>query len=287
MAARSRPSLGIYEKALPSGLGWPALFDAARKAGYDYVEMSIESDERLARCAWSGRQKASFRKAAADAGMNVRSICLSGHRRFPFGSADPEKRERARKILRGAIDLAAETGIRTIQLAGYDVYYEASTKESLALFEEGLAWAVGLAEAAQVMLGMEIMDTPLMGSISKWLAYAARIPSPWFQVYPDIGNLSAWGNDVAAELAAGRGRMVAIHLKDTLPPRSDFDGQFKEVPFGTGCVDFVNAFRILAAQNYRGAFLVEMWTNKSPDPIGECARARDWILERMKAGGIA
>lgn len=287
MTIRSHPTLGIYEKALPPGLNWPGLLDAAKRAGYDYVEMSVdESDARLARLDWSPIEKAAFRSAVAEAGMPVRSMCLSGHRRFPLGSADPVVRERAREIMVRAIDLAAETGIRTIQLAGYDVYYEPSTPETLARFEDGLAWASGVAAEAQVMLAMEIMDTPLMGSITKWLAYADKIRSPWFQVYPDLGNLSAWGNHVPVELAKGIGRIAAVHIKDTLAVTPDFPGQFRDVPFGTGCVDFPAAFRALKAMDYRGCFLVEMWTDKAPDPVGECAKAREWVLARMAEGGL-
>jgi hexulose-6-phosphate isomerase len=286
--AAVRPPLGIYEKALPPGLDWPELLEAARSAGYDYLEMSVdESDARLDRTAWSAGQKRALVRAVAEAGLPIRSICLSGHRRFPFGSAQAAVRDRARAIMAGAIDLAAATGIRTIQLAGYDVYYEPSTPDSLARFEEGLNWAVERAGQAQVTLAMEIMDTPLMSSITRWKAYAERIPSPWFQVYPDLGNLTAWGNDVPAELAAGAGRMVAIHLKDTLRVTPDFPGQFRDVPFGAGCVDFVGAFRVLAAQGYRGCFLVEMWTDQAPDPMAEITRAREWILARMAEAGLA
>ncbi len=282
------PCLGIYEKALPAGLDWPRMLAAARTAGYDYVEMSIdESDERLARTAWGAEAKVEFRHAVAESGVPVKSVCLSGHRRFPFGSADPIVRERARDIMRGAIDLAVDTGIRTIQLAGYDVYYEPSTPESLARFEEGIDWALGLAERAQVTLAMEIMDTPLMGTITRWKAWAERLPSPWFQVYPDVGNLSAWADSVPRELANGLGRIVAVHLKDTMPPAPGFPGKFREVPFGEGCVDFSAAFRTLAAMRYRGCYLVEMWTDKAPDPIAECSRAREWILARMAEAGIA
>ncbi len=287
-SARSVPPIGIYEKALPAGLGWPALLEAARAAGYDFVEMSIdESDARLRRTEWTAEEKRAFQRAVSAAGMPVRSLCLSGHRRFPFGSGDPAIRERARALMRGAIELAAEVEIRTIQLAGYDVYYEPSTPESVARFEEGLAWTAGLAARAQVMVALETMDTPFLNSITKWLSFAERIPAPWFQVYPDLGNLSAWGHHVPVELAKAGGRIAAVHLKDTLAVRSGFPGQFRDVPFGQGCVDFVAAFRALAALDYRGCFLVEMWTDRAPDPVGAAARARRWILGRMAEGGLA
>jgi hexulose-6-phosphate isomerase len=288
MAERGRPVLGIYEKALPAGLGWPGLLAAAGKAGYDYVEMSIdESDARLSRLLWRRQEKSDFRRAVDEAGVPVRSICLSGHRRFPFGSADAQVRERAREIMRGAIDLAVETGIRCIQLAGYDVYYEPSTADSVARFRESLAWAVGLAAEAQILLAMETMDTPLLGSIRNWLPYAKAIPSPWFQVYPDLGNLSAWGTNVPEELALATGRIAAVHLKDTLAAGPGNPGRFRDVPFGSGCVDFVAAFRALATLGYRGCFLIEMWAGSSPDPVADCVAARTWILARMAEAGIA
>lgn len=281
------PTIGIYEKALPPFASWAERLEAAREAGYDFVEMSVdESGARLARLDWTKSERADFRSAVADAGLPVPSMCLSGHRKFPLGSADPAIRERGREIMAKAIDLAVDLGIRTIQLAGYDVYYEKSTSSSRELFFEGLSEAASIASRAQVMLAMEIMDYPLMNSISRWLKYAERIRTPWFQVYPDVGNLSAWWNDVPAELELGIDRITGIHLKDTLAVGPDFPGKFRDTPFGSGCVDFVGVFRTLAALDYRGSFLIEMWTEKAEDPIAEVRRAREWMLERMKDGGF-
>jgi len=282
-----RNPLGIYEKALPKGLSWMTRLSLAQALGFDFVEMSIdETDERLARLDWSAAERALLRAAIAETGVTVPSMCLSGHRRFPFGSRDPDIRAKAREIMRKAIDLSVSIGLRTIQLAGYDVYYEPSDEGTRQRFVEGLRWAVDEAARSQVMLAVEIMDTPLINSITAWLEYAKIIDSPFFCVYPDLGNLSAWGNDVSAELRKGIAKIVAIHLKETLQVTKDFPGQFREVPFGTGCVDFVAAFRTLAELGYSGPFLIEMWTEKSAEPIVEVAHARSWLLERMRQGGI-
>lgn len=288
MDMRALPRLGLYEKALPAAWDWPRRLAAAGELGFDFVEMSVdETDARLARLDWSRAERRAFRAAVEDSGLTVPSICLSAHRRFPLGSGDPAIRDAARAIMEKAIGFAVDTGVRTLQLAGYDVYYEPSTADSLARFAEGLEWASGLAASAEVMLAVEIMDTPLMGSISKWQALADRIPSPWFQVYPDLGNLSAWGNDVDAELALGIGRIAAIHVKDTLAVTDSFPGKFKEVPFGTGCVDFVRCFATLKRLGYRGAFLIEMWTGAAADPLAEVAAARRFVIDKMIKGGLA
>ena len=275
--------LGIYEKALPKNLSWMARLSLAQTLDFDFVEMSIdESDERLARLDWSKSERASLRDAVAESGVTVPSMCLSGHRRFPFGSRDPAIRRRARDIMGKAIDLSVDIGLRTIQLAGYDVYYEPSDQGTRDRFVEGLQWAVDQAARAQVMLAVEIMDTPLINSITAWLEYAKLIESPFFCVYPDLGNLSAWNNDAPAELRKGIDKTVAIHLKDTLRVTADFPGQFRDVPFGTGCVDFRACFKALAELKYRGPFLIEMWTEKSADPVVEIVQARRWLLEQMR-----
>lgn len=278
--------LGIYEKALPAGISWVEKLAVAKSCGFDFVEMSVdESDERLARLTWNKEARMAVINAIQQTGVRIPTLCLSAHRRYPFGSRDAAIRKQARTIMTQAIRLAQDLGIRTIQLAGYDVYYESQDKDTITYFEEGMAWAAQQAAAAQVMCAVEIMDTPFMNSISKWQKLDAKIGSPWFTVYPDIGNLTAWGNEVDAELAGGIDRIAAIHLKDTVAVTAHSPGQFRDVPFGDGCVDFVSLFKTLQRLNYRGTFLIEMWTEKSAEPLLEIIHARHWIEEKMRLAG--
>ena len=274
--------LGLYEKALPASMDWAERLYAARELGFDYIEISIdEKDERLERLDWNEEERSAMHRALEETGIPILTMCLSGHRRFPFGSADPEIRRRAHEIMEKAILFAREFGIRVIQLAGYDVYYEPSTAESLKLFEEGLAAACEMAEKHQVMLSMEIMDTPLMSSISRYKPYKAKLPTPWFTVYPDVGNLSAWGNDVVKELELGGKEIAAVHLKDTLAVTPDFPGQFKCVPFGTGCVDFPLCLRQLEKQGYHGPYMIEMWDEPGKDWKAEITAAKAFIEKQF------
>jgi L-ribulose-5-phosphate 3-epimerase len=273
--------LGIYEKALPAGECWLERLQLAASLQFDFVEMSIdETDERLARLDWSGEQRMSLVQAVAQTGIRVPSMCLSAHRRYPLGSEDDAVRNQGLDIMRKAIEFAQDVGIRVIQLAGYDVYYQQANDETRRRFREGLTLAVEMASRAQVTLAMEIMDYPLMNSISKAMGYAHYLNNPWFQLYPDIGNLSAWDNDVQMELEAGRGHIVAVHVKDTRP------GVFKNVPFGSGVVEFENCFKTLKRSGYRGPYLIEMWSESAADPIAEVTAARDWVLARMKTAGL-
>ncbi len=273
--------LGIYEKALPAGECWLERLQLAQKLEFDFVEMSVdETDLRLSRLDWSREERLKLVNAVAETGVRVPSMCLSAHRRFPLGSEDDLIRDQGLEIMRKAITFAQDVGIRVIQLAGYDVYYQKANDETRRRFREGLKESVDMASRAQVTLAMEIMDYPLMNSISKALGYAHYLNNPWFQLYPDIGNLSAWDNDVQMELQAGRGHIVAVHVKDTLP------GVFKNVPFGTGVVDFEQCFRTLKQSGYCGPYLIEMWSETSDDPLAEVAKARDWVRERMARAGL-
>ena len=65
----------------------------------------------------------------------------------------------------------------------------------------------------------------------------------------------------------------------------DSPGQFRDVPFGDGCVDFVNLFKLLKRLNYRGTFLIEMWTEKAEEPLIEIIKARNWIEYKMQQAG--
>ena len=83
---KKRP-LGIYEKALPNDFTWLEKMQAAKQAGFDYIEISIdESDERLARLDWSDEQIEEIRSYMKETGIIIPSMCLSGHSRFPLGS---------------------------------------------------------------------------------------------------------------------------------------------------------------------------------------------------------
>lgn len=282
-------SLGIYEKALPKDISWLERLTLAKKLGFQFVEMSIdETDERLARLSWTEEDITNLNKAISETGIQIYSICLSGHRRFPFGSKDPQKREQALKIMKQAINLAERLGIRTIQLAGYDVYYEDKTVSSREYFIENLRKAVNMAAAKQIMLAIEIMDDPFINSITAFKQIKDQIKSPWLQVYPDLGNLSAWPqNDSGYELESGIENIVAIHVKDTLKVTETFPGKFKNVHFGKGDVDILGCLKTLNRLGYQGTFLMEMWSETANDPESKIKEALDYVLPLFKEAGYS
>ena len=102
-----------------------------------------------------------------ETGLPVRSMCLSGHRKYPLGASDPAVRARGMEIMEKAILLADDLGIRIIQLAGYDVYYEEGSADTRAWFLENLKKATEMAAVRGIMMGFETMETDFMNTVWK------------------------------------------------------------------------------------------------------------------------
>lgn len=256
--------IGLYEKALPAEMIWEEKIAVTQSLGFDFIELSIdESEEKRARLDWSAQEIMAIRQWCQHYQLPIQSLCLSAHRKYPFGSADPQRRQQAIIHMQKGIDLAYKLGIRTIQLAGYDVYYEPASTLSHQRFIEGMKASVKMAEQAGVMLAVEIMDTEYLNSLTKFEILKREIPSPFFMAYPDVGNISGWNYDPCVELNLSRDHIVQIHLKDSLKVTPQSVGQFRDLVIGEGEVDFVAIFKLLKQINYVAPFVIEMWANDS------------------------
>lgn len=260
---RREYQLGLYEKSMPNDLSLAEKLRVSGACGYDYLELSIdESKEKLTRLDWSAAELERLRRESSEAGVPIRSICLSGHRRYPLGHPDPEMQKRSLSIMEKAINMASVLGVRIIQLAGYDVYYERGNETTAQIFADNLRRSVSMAAERGVMLAFETMETPFMDTVSKAMAWVERIQSPYLQVYPDVGNVTNAMNGDAGrmkeDLCCGRGHLAAMHLKETRP------GVYREVPYGTGHVDFAEAIETGLTLGVR-LFVAEFWYMGQPD----------------------
>lgn len=255
-------SIGLYEKAMPASLTWREKLECAKACGYDFVEISIdEKDDKLARLDWSAEQRRELVALMEEVGIPIRSMCLSGHRKYPLGASDPAVQQRSIEIMEKAIQLADDLGIRIIQLAGYDVYYEDSTPQTKANFIHNLKTAAEMAAIKGIVMGFETMETDFMNTTWKSMFYVNMVNSPYLGVYPDSGNLTnaavSYGINVLDDLESGRDHIVALHLKETVP------GKFREIPFLTGHVDFPAVIAKAWDLGVR-RYVTEMWDVGKP-----------------------
>ena len=271
--------LGLYEKAMPSGLSWREMLESARDANFDHLEISVdESDARQARLQWSAEERRDLLNLSREIELPIRTMCLSGHRKYPLGSHDAQVRARGMDMMREAVRLSDELGVRIIQLAGYDVYYEDGDDQTRAWFSENLRASVEYAAQYGVTLGFETMETPFMDTVSKGMRYVREVDSAYLGMYPDLGNLTnaayLYGLDVLEEIRAGKGHTFAMHIKETK------EGLYRDMDFGTGRVDFVPGIRTALDMGVR-MFTAEFWHDGSADWKGRLRRTNRFVRDRF------
>jgi len=271
--------LGLYEKALPDELSWRERLLAAKEAGYDFMEISIdETDGRMARLHWSGEEARKLMRDILETGTPLLTMCLSGNRRFPIGSEDKACRARGVALIKDAVDFSLRFGVRVVQLAGYDEFYGPRGPATERLFLESLREVVHYAACRGVILAIENVETPFMNTISKMQRYVERVNSPWLRLYPDIGNLTAAGlttEEIHAEIRGARESIVAFHVKDTLP------GVIRGVPYEEGTVDFDDFFSFLETEGFQGLLVAEMWSDQSPASMAYPGKVQRLLREKI------
>jgi len=272
--------VGIYEKAFPAEYPLEQILTTAKQIGYDFVEISIdESPARVERLFWSHSERAALRQVTFDIDMPIWGMGVSAHRKFPLGSASPDLRKKGLDILYRSIELAADLGIKVIQIMGYDAVYEPGNANTQACYLEGLRAGVSWASTAGVMLGLENGDHELVDSVEKTMRFVKTLNSPWFQAYPDIGNMTASGYSPLEQLPLAAGHLLGVHVKDTRP------SEFRGVPLNQGIVPFRESFRLLANMGFAGPLVMEMWAHLDPtgNPVGSATQAHailnEWIAE--------
>lgn len=250
-------ALGLYEKAMPAELSWKEKLEAAKEAGYDYVELSIDAtEERIARLDMPRQERLELMKTMYEVGVPIRTMCVSALTKYSLGNDKPDYVARGMEILEKSIRFAEDIGVRVVMIPGYDVYYEPSTVETKKRFLKNLKAGAEMAERAGVILGLETMENEFMNTVEKAMKYVTLCGSYYLKVYPDIGNMTnaavQYQTDVLEDLELGRGHITSLHLKETLP------GRYREVPYGTGHVDFEGAIKKAWEMGIR-RYVTEFW----------------------------
>ena len=278
-------SLGLYEKAIPVGFSFPKMFEITRDCGFDRLEISVdETDWRLERLDWSAEKQRELGILSRAAEVPIRTMCLSGHRKYPFGSHDPEIRKRSMEIMEKAVRFCVNANIAQIQLAGYDVYYEQGDADTEKWFLENLTAATAYAARWGVTMGFETMETPFMDTVGKAMHYVKEVDNAWLGVYPDIGNLKnaavLYGHDVVDDLLLGKGHIFAVHLKETKP------GLYRDMNFGdpTGHTEYERCLEATLGMGIR-TYTGEFWYQKGQDYVQVITDASAFLRDKIEKTG--
>lgn len=268
--------LGLYEKAMPGNLSWPEKFAAAGTAGYDFIELSIDaSEEKIQRVYMSREERFALVSLMYETGVSLKTMNLSALTKYSLGNDDPSICSRGMDIALHAVDLAVALGTRLVMIPGYDVYYGTSTPDTAMRFLKNMERLRDYAAVRGVHIAFETMENEFMNTVEKAVKYTKLLNSAYVNLYPDIGNLTnaavQYGTDVIADMKKGRGKLAALHLKETKP------GVFRELSYGEGHVDFDRAIKAAWDLGIR-SYVTEYWYTGNgnwPDTLSSvCARFR-------------
>ena len=270
------PRLGLYEKAICFSLEWKAKLELARTSGFSFLELNIDAaDDRLPRL-YKGNEALALRRACEAENFPVETLALSANRGYPLGSEDTAVREKGLDIVKRGIAFAHEAGIRIIHLAGYDEHGEKRNPHTEQLFYESITACTREASYAGVILAIETMDTPFMGSVGRVMKVVRMIDSPYLQCYADIGNITASALDPVKEIHTGGRHIVGVHLKDTTP------GVYRDIPFGEGIVDFDLCIGALASIGYNSFFVAETWCYDKESFHSNLPKISSFLSEKLE-----
>lgn len=279
MNTKSYPFI-LYEKALVPH-DWSKMFNDAASLGFDGFEISIdESDHRLSRLDWSPQECMAVIQAAKSAGIRLQSLCFSGQRRFPMGSADPEIVRHSLTLMKKCIYLCQELGIRVLQVAGFDVFYEPSSPDTYRRYIDSLAQMTQVAASRGVTLAIEPVEKGVL-SVEMALEIVQEIHSPFLQVYPDIANMASLGIDYFPQIEAGMSHIVQIHIRDALP------NYYYGVDMGSGIIDFPETFRLFDRLGVACPLTLEMWNLENPEYMNVLRNAMTFLQTAIKKAGQA
>lgn len=254
--------IGLYEKAMRNTLTWKEKLQCAKECGYDYLEISIDAtEEKINRIYMDTEEKREIMEAIFDTGIPIGSMSVSALTKYALGDPDQAVRDRGMEIAEKSIQLSSALGVRTVMIPGYDIYYGESTIETKRYFLENIRKIAEIAEREGILVGFETMENNFMNTTGKAVQYVNMVDSAYLKIYPDAGNITnaavANRHDVCEDLSLGKGKLIALHLKETKPD------VYREVPFLTGHVEFeriINTAWKLGVRRY----VTELWDVGEP-----------------------
>ena len=229
--------IGLYEKAMRNTMSWSEKLRCAKECEYDYLEICIDAtDEKINRIFMDHEEKKRIMEAVFETGIPIGSMSVSALTKYALGDPKEEIRKKAMEIAEKSIELAVDLGARTVMIPGYDIYFGESTVETKKYFLENVKKIAEIAEKEGILVGFETMENNFMNTTGKAVQYVNMVDSAYLKIYPDAGNITNAAvenrHDVCEDLSLGKGKLIAMHLKETKP------GKFREVPFLTGHVQF-------------------------------------------------
>lgn len=260
--------------AFPAGTTIRERIFRASEVGFEGLELCL-----AARGAFSLESRdeeiTGYRAAAAEAGLELGTVCSGMFFQFSLTSSRTEIREGAMRVIRKEIDFARILGAKTVLavpgIVGTDflpgevvpdaedgaffaggeiIDYEAAWDRSLAAFRE----LAGYAGDNGVVIGVENIWGKFLLSPLEMRAFIDAVGSEWVQAYFDVGNAVLNGYPEQWIHILGK-RIRGVHLKDFRRGSARLDGF---VDLLSGDVDWPAVIAALREVGYDGWLTAEI-----------------------------
>lgn len=223
-------------------------FKMLKAAGFDGVEPLSAMDQKEV-------------LAARDAsGLQIASVCIATHWKFPLSDPSPANRKTGLDGLLQGLQDAKAYGASSVLLVPAVVNKQVSYSEAYARCTEEIKKAIPLAEKLGVAIAIENVWNAFLLSPREAVAFTDSFKSPMVRWHLDIGNLvnTAWPEQWVRELGP---RIAKIHVKEFSKKLRDTKGLREgfKVDLMAGDSDWPAVMAALDSVNYTGWLITEQW----------------------------
>lgn len=239
--------------SFPAGLSLKEIFQRAKDAGFEAVELTLEAQGEITLGTSAADLKA-IRKVAESMGLCVPTFATGLYWSEPIitagGKTNPKGVEICKKALECAKLLGASTALTIPASVTPDLPYDVAYEKSVAVLKK----LAPVAEKAQVKIGVEYVWNNFLLSPLEFRNFLDEVGSEWVSAYFDVGNVLRTGYPEQWIKILGS-RISAVHFKDF---RRDIGTIPGFVDLLEGDVDWGAVMKALKAIKYDGAVTGEM-----------------------------
>jgi len=246
--------IGAMDGAL--GQPWPDLFQFAAELGFEGVELGVGADYADTML-WSPEGQRELKALAAEAGVQIASVCVHAFWQISFSNPDEQVRTRAGQMAREAAAAAAAVGAKVL-LFPVTSDEGVSPEDGKQRWVEGMKGCGQAAEEQGVIFGLENVGRSPAKTAAALAETVDAISSPAVKAYYDPGNAVWGGLDPVPEIKHLGARIAQVHIKD---PGGDLLGQ--------GKADLPAVIAALKEVGYDGWLILETSATDDPRAAGK------------------
>lgn len=247
---------------------WADEFPRARAAGVALLEWVFEADRHAENPIWTTDGVTAIQRQVEATGVPVASLCADYFMAHPLFGGSARTRDEAIGVLERVLRHGSAVGVRTVLVPVLEQTELQSARDKAELLSS-LQRPLDLAADLGMRIGLET-ELPA----AEYRALIDDAAHPALAAYYDVGNATARGFDVAADVRRLAPCLGGVHIKDRRRGGSS-------VPLGRGDVDFPAFFEALAAAGYGGPLVLQPAT--SEDYLGGAAAQLSFVRAHLVA----